>query len=320
MMRIPLVILVGLLGLGAAAQAQDFNLAAKVNGEGITRARLQQGLDASMRQGRVTYGGITQPRQYKRLQHELLEEFIAQELLWQEAKRQDFVATPAEVDEALAQVRKRYPSEQAYLLEIERNGFTEETYREDMKRRISVRRWVRETLAKEIAVSDAEVHDYYVANQARFAQPEQINVRHVLIKVKPDADEATIAAARKKIEQILEQAKTGADFAELAKKHSQGPTAPKGGELGFLPRGRLVKPFEDAAFALKPGEISGVVRTQYGFHIIKLEARRKGSVVPEQEAAPAIRQHLSSSKLQQAVGERVRTLRQQGSVEILIPL
>ncbi len=85
-----------------------------------------------------------------------------------------------------------------------------------------------------------------------------------------------VAAARKKIEQILAEAKKGSDFVELAQKYSEGPSAPKGGELGFLPRGRLVKSFEEAAFALKPGETSNVVRTHYGFHIIKLEARRRG--------------------------------------------
>lgn len=308
-----------LFGL-SVAEAQDLDLAAKVNGEGITRARLQSGVDASMRQGRMNYGGITQPKQYKRLQREVLDQLIAQELLWQEAKRQDFVVAPAEVDKALAQLRGRYPTEQAYLNGLEQNGFTPESYREDLKRHMSVRRWARETLAKKITVSDAEVHEYYVTNQPRFAQPEQIDARHVLIKLAPDADEAAVMAARRQIEQILARAKSGADFAELARQHSQDTSASRGGELGFLPRGRLVKPFEDAAFALKPGEISGVVRTQYGFHIIKLQARRDARVVSEPQAAPAIRQHLSSSKLQDALVEHARALRQQGSVEILVPL
>lgn len=319
MIRKAPAVLAFLFALGAA-HAQEVDLAAKVNGKGITRATLQSNVDASMRRSGVDYGGMTQPQQYKRLQRQVLDELIARELLWQEAERQGFTAQPAEVDGILKQVRERYPSEQAYLEALERSGFTPETYREDLKHRISVRHWVQETLADEAAVSEAEIHDYYVRNQPRFVQPEQVNVRHVLIRVEPDADEATVAAARERIGQVLAEAKQDADFAELARKHSEDSSAARGGELGFLPRGRLVKPFEDAAFALKPGEVSDVVRTRYGFHIIKLEARRERGVVPEQQAAPSIRNYLASGKLRQAVQDQTRALREKGSVEILIPL
>ena len=311
--------LTALVGLGVA-QAQDAKLAAKVNGEGISFARLQSTVDASMRDGKLNYGGITQPTHFKQLQRIILDQLIAQELLWQEARREGVIATAQEVDAALAQVRQRYTTEQAYLEEIERNGFSQEAYRDDVKRHISVRRWAQTTLAKEITVPDSDVHDFYVTNQARFAQPEQINARHVLITLPAGADEAATAAARKRIEEVLAQAKAGTDFAELAKKYSQGPSADRGGDLGFAPRGAFVKPFEDAAFALKPGEISNIVRTEFGFHVIKLEARREGHVVPEQQAAPAIRRHLLSNKFKEAIEEHVRRLRAQGSVEILISL
>lgn len=319
MIRTPIAVCAVMLGLGAA-YAGEVNLAATVNGEGIARTRLQSSVDASMRRGRMNYGGITKPDQYKRLQRQVLDQLIAQKLLWQEANRQGFVATPAEVEQALERLRKRYQTEEAYLQGLEQNGLTAETYREGLKREISVQHWVRETIAQGITVADAEVHDYYVKNRAQFVQPEGINARHVLIKVGPDADEATVAAARKKIEPVLAKARQGADFAELAKQYSQGPSAPRGGALGLVPRGQLVKPFEDAAFALKPGEISDIVRTRYGFHIIKLEARRESGVAPEKEVVPSIRNYLSSTKVQELVQDRVRTLREKGSVEILISL
>ncbi len=316
--RILLPGLVALFGLGAVT-AQELDLAAKVNGEGITRAELQARVDASMRQGSTNSGAITQPRQYNRLQRQVLDQLIAQELLWQAAKGAGFVATKDEVDQAMAQIRQRYTTEMAFDNQLTEHGFTAESFREDMRRKISVRRWAQETLSKDIQVSDAEIHDYYTANQARFVQSEQVNARHVLVKLAPNASEAESAAARRKIEQILERAKAGADFAELAKAQSEGPTAPQGGDLGFVPRGAMVKPFEDAAFALKPGEISDVVRTQYGLHIIKLEARREGSLVPEEQVAPAIRQQLFATKFQDAVVDRMRALRDEASVEILIP-
>lgn len=304
-----------LLSAPGSAPAQEPDLAARVNGEGITRARLQSSIDASNRLG---YGNMTQPGAFKRVQRQVLEQLIAQALLWQEARRQGFVATAAEVDEALERLRQKYGSDNAFRLALEENGFTEVSYREDLKRQISVRHWMRETFAQAVAVSDEEVHAFYLANEERFVQPEQINARHVLITVAPDAPEAEVAAARQTIERVLAETKAGADFAALARQHSQGPSAPRGGDLGFFSRGQMVAPFEAAAFALRPGEISDVVRTRFGFHIIKLEAHRAQQTVPEAQAAASIREHLASNRLQEAIAARVQALKEQGSVEILI--
>jgi peptidyl-prolyl cis-trans isomerase C len=305
---------------GAAALAGEFGLAAKVNGIGITRARLEATFNAYLQEQGINVGAIRDPNQYKQLKRQTLDLLISQELLWQTAKKAGFVATPEQVEQVLAQVRKRSESGEAFSQEIKKGGFTEESYRENLKQELSVKRWLQETIAKNISVSEEEIHNFYVNNPHWFTQPEKINARHILIKVPPGADKAMVAAARKKIEEILAEAKKGSDFAELAQKYSEGPSAPKGGELGFLPRGRLVKSFEEAAFALESGEISDVVRTHYGFHIIKLEARQSRRVIPEQEAANSIRDHLSSSKIREAVQERVQTLRTEGSVEILVSL
>jgi len=317
--RIPLAAVTCLLFLGSV-MAQDFNLAARVNGEGISRARLQSSVDAYLRQGDMNYGGITQPSQFKRVQRKVLEQLISEELLWQQAAQDGFVTSDAELEQALAAVRQSYPTQTQYENRLTERGFSVASFREDVRRKIAVRKWAWATLAKEVEISDAEVHEFYVANEVRFIQSAQINVRHVLIKLAADADDATVAAARGEIEEILAQARAGADFAELARQRSQGPSAPRGGELGFVPRGQLVKPFEDAAFALQPGEIPEVVRSEFGFHIIKLVARRDGQVVPEQQVAAQIRKHLFEGKLVETVAVHVVALREQASVDILIPL
>jgi len=305
----------GALLCGSTAAVAQSDLAARVNGEGITRAKLQSTVDVSARLG---YGNITQPKAFQKIQRQVLDQLIAQELLWQEAERHGFVATPAEIDEAIAKLREKFDSDVAYQLELERNGFTPESYREDLKRQISVRHWAQETFAETVAVSDTEIHEFYESNKKEFVQPEQVNARHVLIKVAPDADDATVATARQTIEQILAEARGGGDFAALAKKHSQGPSAPRGGDLGYFSRGQMVKPFEDAAFALQPGEISDVVRTRFGFHIIKVEAHRAEQVVSESQAAASVRKYLANNKLQAAMAERLQSLKDTGKIEILI--
>ncbi|MDH4321480.1 MAG: SurA N-terminal domain-containing protein [Desulfobulbaceae bacterium] len=119
--------------------------------------------------------------------------------------------------------------------------------------------------------TEAEVSGYFAQHRAEFASPEERRARHILLLTPADADEQTKKATRAKLTEILTQARNGADFADLAKKHSQDGSAANGGDLGFFGRGRMVPPFEQAAFALKEGQISDIVESQFGFHIIKLE-------------------------------------------------
>ena len=313
-------LLIGGLLLAGSSVAQDFNLVATVNGAGITRDRLQSRVDASMEQSGMNYGGITRPQQFRQMQRNALDLLIAQELLWQTAESEGFVAAADEVDLAFEEVRADFPSEKALAAHLARSAQTEEEFREELRQRIVIRKWAHEALGATIEISDDEVHDFYVANQVRFVQQEAINARHILVKVPPDADDETVRAALERAEDILLRAQEGADFAELARRFSEGPSAADGGELGFAPRGVFVKPFEDAAFALEPGEISGITRTGYGFHIIELIDHREGHVIPEQEVAPAIRQQLFEDRLLEAMAARVQNLRQTASIKVLIPL
>ena len=131
-------------------------------------------------------------------------------------------------------------------------------------------------IEQSIQPSDAELHSAYERDKDRFRNPERVQARHILIKggTAPEED----AKAKAKAEEIVKQLKAGADFAELAKKDSQDPgSAFKGGELGWLVRGQTVKPFEDAAFSLKPKQISEPIKTQFGYHIIEVSGTSAAS-------------------------------------------
>ena len=120
-------------------------------------------------------------------------------------------------------------------------------------------------------IADEEMESFYRQNFNRYRIPEQRNARHILIKTTEDDSEDVLSEKLARAEQVLELAKSGEDFAELAKQYSEGPTGPRGGDLGSFTQGRMIKSFDDAAFAMNEGEISNVVETQFGFHIIKLE-------------------------------------------------
>jgi peptidyl-prolyl cis-trans isomerase C len=141
--------------------------------------------------------------------------------------------------------------------------------------------YLEKEIVGKVQVSDRDAEEYYKKNQAVFTKPEQVRARHILIAVPPGASDADKQAARKKATEILERIKKGEDFAKLASEYSDDPgSKKKGGDLGFLARNATVPEFDQAAFALEPGGVSGIVETSFGFHIIKVEEKKKAETPP----------------------------------------
>jgi len=135
-------------------------------------------------------------------------------------------------------------------------------------------------IAKNITPDDASIKEYYSKNITKFSTPEQRHARHILFKLNPDSSEKDVQAQKQKAEKVLQLARSGKDFAKLAQEYSEGPTAKQGGDLGFFRKDQMVKAFNDAVFSMKPGQISDLVRSPYGFHIIKLESIKPAVVKP----------------------------------------
>jgi len=171
-----------------------------------------------------------------------------------------------------------------------------ESLREPERVRIEYIVYAPERFTDKADVADAEIQRYYDAHQTDYQVPEQVRARHILLKVAPDADDALKAEVRKKAEEVLAKVKAGEDFAELAKQYSEDSTAGEGGDLGLFDRGKMVKPFEDAAFALAPGATSDIVETTFGFHIIKVEAKQEAHTRTLDEARAQILATLKQEK------------------------
>jgi peptidyl-prolyl cis-trans isomerase D len=156
-----------------------------------------------------------------------------------------------------------------------------------------------EAVAKGITVDDAELHKYYDKHKADFMQPEERRARQILIRVSPTASKAVRAAARKKLEAIQAKLKAGADFATLARKDSQDKsTASQGGDLGYFTKGTLAADLDKAAFSLKPGQVSDIVETPFGYHLVQLEAIKPAGPKPFAEVEDKIRDDLIKQKAQ----------------------
>ncbi len=177
--------------------------------------------------------------------------------------------------------------------------------------------FLKREVAQKITVSEEDMKSYYEAHKDEFKMPEMVKARHILIRVAPAALEEDKKKAKEKAEDILKKIKDGEDFSKLASDLSDDPgSKSKGGDLGFFPKGRMVKPFEDAAFSLKPGETSGIVETQFGFHIIKVEERKDASVEPFEKVKERINQKLLQERVKAKIAEFIDNAMKEAKAEI----
>lgn len=184
-------------------------------------------------------------------------------------------------------------------------------------REVTIQALLQQEVISKITVSDEEVKKYYDERKDQFNEPEQVRASHVLVQVDPKATQETKDAAKKKIEDVLAQAQAGKDFAELAKQYSDCPSKEQGGDLGFFKRGDMVKPFEDAAFALNVGELSGVVETQFGFHVIQLAEKKSAREVPFEEAKERLTQSIKQQRTNTDAVAWVNALKSKSTIELL---
>jgi len=301
------------------AHAQEI-LVARVNGTGIPQQRLERGFEEDLRQRKINLLQIRNPQRMKDMRRAVLDNLIEQELFWQEAQKTGIVATPEEVDAAYKATAAKFKSEQSFEARIRAEGFTPDSYRELVKHQVSASNYINGVVAKAVVVSDEEVRRFYKDNPDKFHRPEQVLVRHIMLKVGKQASEAERAEKRARMEEILKQARAGADFEKLARQHSEAPTKQWGGEMDPFGRGQVAKPLEDAAFALAPGGISDVLSLPEGFQILKLESRNKEITVSEEAARERVRNYLQQIKAKQVLAKEIERLRGAGKVEILQPL
>jgi peptidyl-prolyl cis-trans isomerase C len=287
---------------------------ARVNGENITRAEFERALTNVERNA-----GQPVPAEHRdRVYRGILDQMISMRVLMQEAKARNVAVTDAELDEHIARLQKQFPSEDEFKKAMADRKMTVAELREDARRDLTLAKLVEAEVKPKIKIEEREVKTFYDENPDQFKQPETFRASHILVPVPPNATEEQKKAARAEIEGVLKEIRAGADFAEMARKHSKDGSAANGGDLGAFPRGQMVAPFEEALLKLSPGQLSDVVETQFGYHIIKLVEKNEGRTVPLAEVSPRIGQFLTMRAQQEQAGEFVKQLRAKSKVEVLI--
>jgi peptidyl-prolyl cis-trans isomerase C len=232
----------------------------------------------------------------------LLDQMIDRTAFFQEAKASGVTAPDTMLQNIMTQFVARFGGDQHLNETLTTMGLARGDFARAFRRDIVIRSYVQDKVEPTITVEEADARAFYDQNKEHFAAQDSVHVRHIILLAHPDDTDETRAARRTQMESIRKRAVTGESFADLARKYSQDGAAQDGGDLGYFARGMMVKPFEDAAFSLKKGQISPIVETQFGLHLIQCMDKRTAHPGTYEEAKDRIdgmlRQRALNAELQ----------------------
>ena len=230
------------------------------------------------------------------LLEEALERAVENLILVQEARRRGMQVPDHAIEDRLEEVHGRYPSREAFVEDIEQAGETLSDIRRRLRRQVlalNMSMLQREQFEQAVVVSEEEAVQYYQDNLQHFQRPGRVRVRQIFLS--GEGEEAQ-AQAREQAEALLAEIEAGEAFEDLAREHSEAPGAAEGGLVGWQQRGDLIEPLDSAAFDLEEGEISDVLETDFGVHILKVDEREEEGHVPFGEVRSQIINHLRQEK------------------------
>lgn len=288
--------------------------AARVNGEEISEFRLERYFAEYLEdQGRAV-GSIRNPKAYKQLRQQALDALIDRELLWQEAVKRGVVISDAAVQSQVERTRQAIGGAEAFARRLEDAGFDEAGFVEYTRRELAAQQVFAE-LTNVDGPDEKQVRAFYETHRAEMSRPEEVQARHILIKVPRDADAATVEAARLRLIAMQENIRQGADFASVARAGSEDASASDGGELGYFPRGRMLPEFQAVAFAMAPGTLSEPVRSPLGWHLIDVQNHREAADVTELQGLESVRVYLARQQQAQVRLQVLAQLRSSNRIE-----
>ncbi len=309
-----------------AHQPSPDDVIVTVNGTGITRSRIDELVEPNLERIKERARGRKLPDDYldkmkKQITQQVTEGLIFETLIDQQMKKHNIVVTEQQIEDHVAQMaaRENMSVDDLKAL-VATGGKTYEQWKQQMQfdKIVGALRLAQLEGFGTLDVNEAQALEFYEQNRAFYEQPEQVRASHILIR--PDTSDPNIdpnaadAAAYAKVQELLEQIRQGADFAKLAMENSACPSSADGGDLGFGRRESWVKPFSDAAFALQPGQISDVVKTRFGYHIIKVTERKQAGLTPFDQVKDEIIRMLQARREAELSSKYVRSLRENAEI------
>jgi peptidyl-prolyl cis-trans isomerase C len=302
-----------------ATTAAGSGVVARVNGAEISRKELDTAVQAFGYQ-MARQGHRVPPDQTASLQQTVLEELIGRQLILQQGIKHVPADVDKKVQEQLDDTKKRKGGDEQFNKTLADMGVTLEEYSHQIRDNVIIRETIQAYIDKQVKVSVEDARAFYDSNPDQFKQPELVRASHVLIRCSPDATAEVKKEKRAQIDAALSLIKGGEKFADVARKVSEDPgSAQTGGDLGFFPRGHMVPEFDTAAFSMKTNEISGVITTQFGYHILQVTDRKPAQTMAFDEVKDKLTDYLKQRKGSDATRTYVADLRQMAKVEVLLP-
>jgi peptidyl-prolyl cis-trans isomerase C len=296
----------------------DDSVAVTINGVDITESEIEElikpQLDRMAKQSSNQTPAFVEQLK-KMLKQQALEVMITGRLLDEEVKEANIVVTEEEVINRIGKIAsaQRPPlSLEDFKKKLEEYGSFDRV-KQEVRKGLGYQKFMETQWVGKINVTEEDAKKYYDENPKQFETPEQVRASHILIKpdtADPNTDpNQAKASAKVKIQDLLKQVKEGANFAEVAKANSACPSAAQGGDLNFFPRGRMAAPFEEAAFELETGQLSDIVETRFGYHIIKVTDRKDTSLISFEQAKESIINKLTQQKQSEFTKKYIESLK-----------
>lgn len=252
---------------------------------------------------------------------EVLEQFITEKLLEAEARESGIKITDQDVSQYIDEIKKRNRlTDDELKTALSREGQTIESYRASVKSELEKSEIVNRQVRNKASITNDDVERYYKLNTNKFRTEDRVRLRHILIALPQTPTPEEVQAANEQAMELYKRIVAGADFAELAREYSQGAGQAEGGDIGWVSRGKLIGGIEAVAFdKLSVGQVSAPFQTSMGVHIVKLEARENGTVLPLATVAPRIKEELQSKALEDRFMKWLKTdLRRKHRVDVKI--
>jgi peptidyl-prolyl cis-trans isomerase C len=289
---------------------------ATVNGQNITKQQLQELFNAAIQASGAKIGDLNSQQQLGGYT-QLLQDLIMDKLVAEAASTEK--VSDADVDAELAKIKGQFPDDKAFQEQIAQAGMTPDKLKENIRTGLQQSRWMKSQV-KSPEITDDQAKTFYESNIKEFEQPETVKATHILFMVEPEAPADVVKQKEEAAAKAAERAAAGEDFTKLAKELSEEPGASEsGGDLGFFPKDRMVPEFADAAFAQKVGDISKPVKTQFGWHVIKVTDKKAAGTVPFDQVKEQVVSYLKSNNQREAVQAVLNKLKESAKIETFLP-
>jgi len=289
---------------------------AKVNGKIITLSSVHDRFRVISEKINAS-GNVNRSQPETELMKNALNSIIEERLQIQEAKKYGFEVSEASLNKAIDEIKKNNNiTDQQFRIMLGNEGRSLEDYKKAIRDQILVSRIVSMHVGKKSAIGKKQIKAYYIQHQKNYWEKPKVKARHILFIFGKDTSNKEINLKKNMAQKILYQIRSGSDFAELARKYSEDVSAHLGGDVGIIEQGMMVPEFEEAVFRLKVGEVSDVVKTRYGLHIIKCDEIFPGFSRPLSQVKDEIESHLRFQNEQKAYKKWVEGLKENAFIEM----